>query len=66
VYDEDLYTVGDGTNLHGNSGAVGNFSRTVTAGATYYIKVTPGSSYYSGGNNTGNYRIGFADKGTWN
>jgi hypothetical protein len=58
VYDEDLYTVGDQTNLYGNSGATGNFSRTVTVGAAYYIKVTPGSSYYSG-SNRGNYRIGF-------
>jgi hypothetical protein len=64
VYDEDLYTVGDQINLHGNSGATGNFSRMVTTGAAYYIKVTPGS-YYSG-SKTGNYRIGFSDKGTWN
>jgi hypothetical protein len=64
VYDEDLYTVGDKTTLNGNSGATGNFSRMVTVGAVYYIKITPGS-YYSG-SKTGNYRIGFSDKGTWN
>jgi predicted RNA-binding protein with TRAM domain len=51
VYDSSGTAVGDRTFLYGSTKYI---SRDVTTGQTYYIKVTPLSSSYSG-----TYRIGF-------
>jgi predicted RNA-binding protein with TRAM domain len=53
VYDSSGATVGTQTNLYSSS-ANKYISRTVTTEQTYYIKVTPYSSSYSG-----TYKIGF-------
>jgi hypothetical protein len=53
VYDSSGAPVGDRTNLWSSTKYI---SRTVSTGQTYYIKVTPYSSSYSG-----TYQIGFTE-----
>jgi hypothetical protein len=52
VYDSSNYTVGEQARFWSSLGDT-SISRALTSGATYYIKVTPGSS------SSGTYRIGF-------
>ena len=56
LYDNNIDNLGSTSNVSGNTGKVDYTERSLTAGMTYYIKVTGYNSNY-----TGTYWIGFTE-----